>query len=181
MKLFRRKEGEGASRGEACGYCGFDPEGVSPADAAVALRSFARRYSELVVELGPGAGTLLAHRSGGRWTALEHLCHVRDALDTKRTAVQRVLLEDEPQLGWVEVEAPHAGDNRAEPEAVLSDLAANAERMAGLIAATPGPDWSRVGTRGGHEVSALHIVHQAVHECAHHLRQAGRPWPRLGA
>ena len=100
------------------------------------------------------------------------LCHLRDALDTKRRAVQRILWEDEPQLGSVEVEAPHAGDNQADAEAVVSELAAKAERLAELIEATPGQDWARVGTRGDQEVSALHIVYQAVHECAHHLREA---------
>lgn len=97
---------------------------------------------------------------------------MRDALEAKRTALQRILFEDEPQLGWIHVEAPHARDHQADREAVVSALVTKAEGLAGLIDATSGQDWLRVGTRGEQELSALDIVHQAVQECAHHLREA---------
>lgn len=58
--------------------CGFDPDQLAPTDAAVAVRSLARRWRELV-EGSPSArttGRLLRHRFAGGWSPMERVSHV---------------------------------------------------------------------------------------------------------
>jgi hypothetical protein len=137
---------------------------LSPVDAAVALRSYPRRFAELVDphrdppldEVARAA--VLAEAEGAART-----------LDAAGAAVQRVLVSDEPELGWSGdpgPAVPAAGDDP------LEHLRQAATALADLVARTPAPDWRRTGRRQGQPVRAIELVGEAVHAGAHHLRAA---------
>jgi hypothetical protein len=159
---------------EACEVCGFDPDEVTPYDAAMTLRSFPRRWrSGLAMNLDDPdpEGILSGRPAPGQWTALEHAGHVRDVLHALDIRLQRVLREDEPVLPETHV-TPPSGANEQGMAVVLAALSVSADQLARTIEQTPSSAWSRTGRRAGRTVSAIALVREAVHEGSHHLHQA---------
>jgi len=164
-----------ATSGE-CAGCGFRPDRVTPADAAVSLRSFPSRWrSALAVHLDdPDPEGILAGRTApGEWTPLEHAGHVRDVLHALDIRLQRLLREDEPVLPETHV-TPPAGANDQGVAVVLAALSVSADQLAATVEQTLARDLDRWGRRAGERVSALDLMREAVHEGTHHLREAVR-------
>lgn len=156
----------------ACPDCGFQPDRVPPTDIPVALRSFPRRFRGVLTAVDAAdAERLAASPAPGEWSALQHAGHVRDVLHALALRLQRVLREDEPTIGDTPGTPPAsvAGDNL---ETTLATLQANAEQLARAVERVEGKEWNRVGRRDGERVSALDLAREAVHEGAHHLREA---------
>ena len=155
-----------------CG-CGFDPDGVRPAEAVVALRSLSRRWrSVLAFDLDSAEPEhVLTARPMGGWSALEHAGHVRDVLHALGIRLQRVLREVDPVLPETHV-TPPSGANEQGPGVVLAALSLTAEQLAQAVEMTQPTEWLRTGLRGSHTITAIDLVREAVHEAIHHLHEA---------
>lgn len=149
---------------EPCSACGFSASTLAPEEAAAALRDLPRRW-RATLALDPGG------RPPGGWSALEHAGHVRDVLHALDIRVQRVLREDRPVLPGTHV-TPPAGANEQGMAVVLAAMAVSAEQLARTIETATASSWSRGGLRCGSRVTALELVHEAVHAGCHHLGQA---------
>ena len=164
---------------ERCDECGFDFESVGPADAVTALRAFGKRYRAPLTRFLPGeeGDTVVRQRpADGVWSALEYAAHVRDVFDWYAARVERTLSEDQPVFeGLSPDQACEAGRyNEQDPVAVADELAANAERLAGVFESVPDGSWDRYGTIRGEERSILTHARRGVHEGNHHLLDIGR-------
>ena len=156
----------------ACPDCGFQPDTVPPTDIPVALRSFGRRFRGVLTAVdAEDARRLVTPPSPGEWSALQHAGHVRDVLHALDIRLQRVLRDDDPHLGDTPTTPPAAvdGDNI---DTTLATLQTNAEHLAATVERTAGKEWNRTGRRDGATVTALDLAREAVHEGAHHLREA---------
>ena len=76
--LYPALAGMNACVANACTSCGFNPGSVSPSDAAVALRSFPRRYRALVAAVDPDERERLLRT--GEPSAVDHLTDAARAL-----------------------------------------------------------------------------------------------------
>lgn len=161
-----------------CDECGFDGDELSPDDAVVALRRFAKRYrAPLTRLLADEDGSVLRRRpEPTTWSALEYAAHVRDVFGEHTSRVRRALDENRPELtdpGYDEL-ARSRRYNDQDPLTVADELAANAELLASTLETVPADAWDRVGLRGGEERTVLFTARRAVHEGNHHLLDVGR-------
>ena len=163
--------------------CGFDPDLLSPQDAAVSLRSLSRRWRSVLafdLDAAEPEGVLGERPFHGAWSALEHAGHVRDVLHSLTIRLGRVLREDDPVLPETH-DTPPAGANEQGPAVILAALAHTAEQLAECIETTPPTEWLRSGRRGpdAEVVRAVDLVREAVHEGVHHLVEASRQLENL--
>src|SRR5205807_1114601 len=86
------------STGYVCPECGLDYDTISPSDAKVAIRSYPRRYREVLGQLDdPARERMLRRRPDPTtWSALEYTAHVADALDAMAEVYTRILAENSP-------------------------------------------------------------------------------------
>lgn len=153
---------------EPCAECGFSASALAPEEATGALRALPQRWRST---LGPDEPEVLAGRAPGGWSALEHAGYVRDVLHALDIRIQRLLREDRPVLPGTHV-TPPAGANEQGMAVVLAALAVSAEQLARTIETATASSWSRGGLRAGRRVTALELVHEALHAGGHHLGQA---------
>ena len=159
-----------------CPGCGYASDGISPADASLAIRSFPRRFRELLVSDRAPDDALVSYRpSPQEWSVLEHVAHLADGLHVAAIRLARIRAAEHPRLGGEPggMEKPPAEDH-SNVDVVLARLREKADRLAGEIDGTEPEDWGRIGMRNRQAVSALEVVHEAVHEGAHHLREVER-------
>jgi hypothetical protein len=153
---------------------------ISPADGAVALRSFPRRYGALFATLDDdSAPDDLAHRAGADGhAALDHVAHTARALGLIGEALRQVLVQDEPVLhpAVVDDDAREWTETYAQdPDEVLGLLATEAEQLAVRVESASADDWTRKGAVAGDgTVSALDLLQEAVDTGVEHLRAAER-------
>ncbi|HMC42942.1 MAG TPA: DinB family protein [Acidimicrobiales bacterium] len=168
-----------------CPACGFDPRTVSPADAAVAARSYPRRFRALLVRPEGDEGEeptpedLVRRRPPeGGWSALEHTAWVAAVLSRAADALEAIRVRERPQ---VEISAgEEAVASATELAPVLERLGTAAEGLAQTISRVDARDWTRRGRLAdGREVTALEVMHHAVHEGFHHLRETEQVLARL--
>jgi hypothetical protein len=172
---------------ERCSVCGFDGQTVSPGDAIVAIRSFPRRYTEVLAR--PDDDDLpddpaKRRPSPGEWSALEHAGLVPVVMNGIAEAVRIIEIRDRPDVALPdESQPPPVGS----VEEVLAQLHAASDHLVGVLDGVPTSDgWTRAGRLpGGEELTAIWLVRHAVHVGSHHLRLAeaairavvGRPEP----
>ena len=150
-----------------CPDCGFDAAPLSPPDAVVAMRSFARRFAEIGQpdpdDDDAGVDAPTAETLGAAAAAAA-------AITTSGEQLRRVLVEDSPAHG-------PAPDVDAAPTTAPADaidrLRTAAEGVADLAAGQPASAWTRTGRRGEQDVTAADLLREAVHAGAHELRVAG--------
>ena len=165
-----------------CEECGFDADSLSPADTTTSLRAFARRYRAPLTRFLPGedGDTVVRQRPDpSTWSALEYACHVRDVFDVYAERVQRTLVEDTPTFEPMgrDERAERDRYNEQEREPVAEQLAANAERLAGLLDGVDADDWERTAIAPYPEPAPrtlLWMARHVVHEGSHHLLDIGR-------
>ncbi|MDQ1402865.1 MAG: hypothetical protein QOG03_1181 [Actinomycetota bacterium] len=159
----------------ACPTCGFDDQSVSPADAAVAVRSYDRRFRDLLVRRDDEDrdDSLVRRRGADGWSGLEHTAYVAAALAEVDEALRRILISDSPSVSLPPVDGgapPSAGD----VDSVVGRLTSSTGALAKTIEGASGEDWNRTGSVDGRETTALALARHAVHVGIHHLRAAER-------
>lgn len=162
---------------------GLDLSRLSPADAAVALRSFGRRYRALLTTLGDEERPDdLVHRAGpdGR-SALDHAAGVAESVATIGAALRSILVEDGPALpagalGALAPPAVAARSDRREVEAVLDHLSLEATALADVADSAASEDWARtgMGAGDGQPQRALDVLRAGVAVGANGLRAVER-------
>jgi hypothetical protein len=159
-----------------CPQCGLDYDTILPPDAVVALRSFPRRYGELLPPRDdddkPDA-VIRRRPEPTVWSALEYTAHVADVFDELADTVRRMTMEDHPTISDgmdPDQRAIDAKYNEQDREAVLAHLAEAADKMAQVIKNVPNDAWHRTATFPWGERDALTMMRNAVHEGYHHLR-----------
>ena len=164
---------------ERCPECAFDPNAFGPAELPVAVAGLARRYQAPLTRFltGEDESILLARPSPDVWSALAYACHVRDVLSIFDARIGRMLMEDEPELGWWDHEAAVEVDayEKQAPTAVAAAIAAYAAAFSSTLRAVPDDGWDRTGTRRDGELfTVLGAARFALHEGTHHLLDIGR-------
>lgn len=143
---------------------------VWPPDAAIALRSYPRRFRALFAALDADERPDdLAHRAGpGGRSAVDHAADAAATFRLVADAVRLVVGTDRPEVppgavSEADREAIAVGGSRT-TEGVLGDLAAGAEALASIAGEVAGDDWRRTGVVAGtgSEVSALDLLREAV-------------------
>ncbi len=113
-------------------------------------RHFLRRYRVPLTRglKGEDLDALVrAHPLEGVWSALSYACHTRDVLRVFRERTQRMLAEDDPDLGWWDHDASVLEDRYDEddPIEVADAIDANAAAYADVLAEVAGDSWARTG------------------------------------
>lgn len=159
----------------ACPTCGFDDRSVSPADAAVAVRSYDRRFRSLLARRDDEDrdDSLLRRRAATGWSALDHAAYAASGFETIAEALRRALVSDRPGVTLPGVDGTPPG-NPGEVEAVLTSLGQSTDKLAGVIEGASGEDWNRRASADGSEVTGLDVARLGVHLGIHHLRAAER-------
>ena len=164
---------------DRCPECGFEPEKYGPAELPVAVGGLARRYRVPLERMLPdeSAEILRAVPLAGTWSALSYACHVRDVLVLFDGRIQRMLVEDDPDLGTWDHEAAVEADHyeAQDPVEVANALEANAAGLAVNLSGIGDDAWERTGRRGtGEEFTVLGSGRYVLHEGHHHLLDLGR-------
>lgn len=165
-----------------CPECGIDYDTVSPADAAVAVRSFPRRFVEQLHRTDGDEALLRRRPEPAVWSPLEYTAHVADGFTFMADTVRRMRAEDNPKIADWDPDA-RASEHRYNEQvvhAVLADLDANATRFADAIDATPIEDLTRMGQFSWGDRDVLMMIRNGVHEGKHHLRDVELVLERLG-
>lgn len=167
------------SAGGRCPDCGFDPSRVSPSDAAVAARSFPRRFRALLVRPDDEDPAIVHRRPAGDGpSAVGHALAAAGGMAAAAGALGRVLTADDPTVDLGSGPPPAADEPAL--EVVLDRVAAAAGVLAAAVEGTSASEWARPGRLpGGEEVTALDLARAGVHAGAHHLRAAERTLARV--
>lgn len=155
---------------ETCPECGFDSRRMSPQDAAVAARSFPRRFRSMIVRRDDEENTdaLVRRRPGpSQRSALELVADAAAAMAARAEDVRRIAVVDGAEVG-----APVPPAEPGTVDDTLDRLDAAAIRLAEAIekAKSTGSDWRRTGVGPVGEVSLLDAAAAGVHEGVHRLR-----------
>ncbi len=144
---------------------------LSPADAAVALRTFPRRWRALLGGLDPDDPDTEArlHRFGpdGR-SALTAASEAAGILEVARAQVVRVLHSERPSL------PPDEATVGGTLEEALDRIEAAAPVLATTVAGIAAGDLDRTAELGGRTVDVRTMVADAVQQVADRLRSADR-------
>ena len=168
------------SEPKAVGADGLDLTQLSPADAAVALRSYPRRFRDLLTDFEPdedGEAIIRRRPAPDEPSALEHAEYVAHSIPLAARALDEVLTRDDPQLpaGVVGGLQPEWTASSADTSSVLDLLSREAEVLARRVGEISGHDWERTGRDpSGAEMSALDVLREAVRTGHDHLRAAER-------
>jgi hypothetical protein len=157
-----------------CAFCGFRDDTVAPSDAAVALRSYPRRYRGVLVrpDNEDRPDDVVRRPAADGWSALDHTAHVTASLSDGSEALRLVFISDSPPVAYT---PERRVDAAGTVDAVLEGLAAACAGAADQVERVSGEDWDRTGTLpDGTTVTALDIARYLVHEGVHHLRGAER-------
>jgi hypothetical protein len=146
----------------------LDLSHLSPDDAVAALRSYPRRFRELITSVPlddlPDA-------------VLEHADHVARSVALLGEALRQVLVQDRPVLHpgiASDTEREWSMPSTTSAETVLDFLQVECDAMADTIRDVTADAWNRTGLVAGadREVSALDLVREAVRTGSDHLRSA---------
>jgi hypothetical protein len=164
--------------GEKCPDCGFEVGAIDRADLGPALLGEARRWEDVLGELGADDGALRRRPAPERWSAIEYGGHIAGVLAVFAERVRRCRLEDDPDFGWWDHEQAVIDERYAERpvEDVRAAIADGAVKLALALPRLDDPDaWTRAGRRrGGSRFSIEGLARFALHESAHHRSDARR-------
>jgi hypothetical protein len=147
---------------------GLDLSRLGPNDAVAALRSYPRRFREVLTSVEP---------DDLPQEAVEHADHVARSLAMLGEVLRQVLVQDDPTL------LPAVADDTAREWAfegsstvddVVAFLTMESNAFADAIGDVPADAWSRTGTvaGSGQHLTALDVVREAVRTGSDHLRAA---------
>ncbi len=141
---------------------------LSPPDAAVALRSYARRAGELFRpgELD-GGDPSLDRQSAAGWSVTGLLQSAQAHLAALQRALAEVAHQDQPTLPGTLFERPSPDQapppSRTAPRRqALEQLGATLAALADQVAGTPLRDWARTARVGEQDTDAHELLREAV-------------------
>jgi hypothetical protein len=153
---------------------GLDVSRLAPDDIVAALRSYPRRFRELLTSVEP-------HEVPAE--AIEHADHVARSLALLGEAMRQVLVQDAPTLmpavaDDAQREWAHAGAWSIEDALAFLDMEAHS--LADAAADVSSEAWTRRGTvaGSGQSMSALDVAREAVRTGSDYLRAAERAFSR---
>jgi hypothetical protein len=154
---------------DVCPRCGFHAEQLIPADAAVAARSLARRWGELLTRVAASrdAAALLNRRLPSGTTVVERAAAIASAFERHANELRQVWAHDGVELGDAPPPAVSAPVDVATLARRLHDAG---EQLAAAIERYHPFQWDHAGRRGGQAIGALELAREAVHEASHWLR-----------
>jgi len=162
-----------------CAACGFVDSSVTPSDAAVALRSYPRRFRSVLLVLDEDDTDLLTRPGPDGWSALDHAAHLAASLTSVAEALRLVSIEESPLVALAPERrvdgsgAGGAGGGDGVVDQVSAALEAAAVSAAEAVERIRGKDWERLGrVNDGASMTALDVARHGVHEGVHHLRAA---------
>src|SRR5438874_8523431 len=129
-----------------CPECGLEYDSISPQDAVQALRSYPRRYREVIGPFIDDEEVLRRRPDPKTWSALEYTAHVADLLEAMTPQLVEIVQKDNPRIV-----DPIDPDRRAEerryndmePAEVLDWLERSAAKAADTTAGLSPDDFSR--------------------------------------
>lgn len=162
-----------------CDECGFDWDCDPPA-IADEIGTAPRRFEACLTRLLDGEDRdrlVRARPASGVWSALEYTVHMRDVFEFYVDRMDRVLVEDRPQLtarGFHEL-AEERRYNDEDIDVVLSSLGSWSATARSTIDELSDEQWQRAGVGSdGDERTVLTLARRLAHECHHHLLDVGR-------
>ncbi len=160
-----------------CPECGLVYDSIAPRDAIQALRSFPRRYREVIGPFVDDDEVLRRRPDPSTWSALEYTGHVADLLQEMTPQLVLVVQRDEPHITDPidpDERTSLQGYNDMEPAHVLEWLTRSATNAADTCAGFTPDDWSRRAQYPYGERELVDIVRNMVHEGVHHLHDVER-------
>lgn len=144
---------------------------MTPSDAAVAARSFPRRWRALFATVSgeDDPGDVLRRHGASSPSALALGQRAAEVLGVTAERLGRVRRESSPTLSG---DPPPA--TPGDPEAVLAEIDEAATDLATQIDATDAGDWGRSASLGGETTDAVGVVTVGVDAAASLLREAER-------
>jgi 8-oxo-dGTP pyrophosphatase MutT (NUDIX family) len=167
---------------DRCPDCGLEVGRLPRDTIGAGLGLTASRWAALLGATGPAQ--LRARPVAGAWSALEYGAHVAGVLEVFVARIGRVLVTDDPDLGWWDHEAAVVAEryNEQDPAEVAARLAGSAEQLQQSVATLAGDQWERAGTRrAGERFTVEGLGRFALHEAHHHHADAGRTVALAGA
>jgi len=157
----------------ACPTCGFDPSGLTPPDTAVAVRSFPRRFLELLEDAEKEEAGRATRAGADGWSAADHAAAAADGLTRVAPVLRQIAVSDDPALALPAVDGGLPGG--AAVDQAVAALDRGSASLATVIDSVKGRDWERTGhDAAGQAWTALDIARLGVHLGVHHLRAAAR-------
>ncbi|HEY0816494.1 MAG TPA: maleylpyruvate isomerase N-terminal domain-containing protein, partial [Pseudonocardia sp.] len=148
-----------AGEDHVCAECGLRYPDLPVDDVADQLRRATAVLTDLVAALAPGAAARRVDEVAG-WSVAEYLCHLRDVDVVHTIRLHRAQHEDRPALEpmYNDLRAARFGYRRADPAAVVVDLARAVEGFLAEVDSTPSDGWDRPVTRLGEQRTARWLV-----------------------
>jgi hypothetical protein len=160
---------------ETCRECGLRGADFAGAELAAPIAIEVDLWDEV---LAVEPARLRRRPADDVWSALEYACHVRDTLALFAQRIERVLTEDEPQLGWWDHEAAAVDEryNEEDPAEVATALRLAAGQLVAALDPTHvGDRWARAGIRRSWErFTITDLGRFSLHETRHHRLDADR-------
>ena len=171
-----------------CPGCGLAYDSISPQDAIQSLRSFPRRYREVIGPFIDDDEVLRRRPDASTWSALEYTAHVADILEAMTPQLVEVVQKNDPHINDPLDQDQRAVDrayNDMEPRDVLDWLDRSSTAAADTAARFTSDDWSRKAEYPYGQRELIDIARNMVHEGVHHLRDVenvlraviGKPLP----
>ena len=160
-----------------CPDCGLVYDSLAPQDAIQALRSFPRRYREVIGPFIDDEDVLRRRPDPSTWSALEYTAHVADILEAMTPQLVEIVQKDDPPTDDPldqDARAVDRGYNDMEPSDVLEWLSRSATTAADTCAGFSPDDWSRKAEFPYGQRELIDVVRNMVHEGVHHLRDVER-------
>ncbi len=154
---------------EVCPECGNDVRGFPRETISTLIRENAAEWVEI---LGGPEAELRARPRADKWSPLEYAFHVRDVYELYEFRLGLMLDQDGPHYpNWDQDEtAVEKNYGAADPAAVATELAAEAEQLASRFDGVSGEQWDRTGYRSdGAAFTVESFARYLIHDPVHHL------------
>lgn len=158
---------------EPCPACGFDATAVPLATVPDRVRAGIPLWRDVLAR--PDAAR---RPDESTWSPLEYACHVRDVCHLFDERLLQMLEQDDPVFpNWNQDETAVAERyDQQDPATVARELAAEAEVIAGRLAAVRDDQWQRSGRRSnGSTFTVATVALYFLHDLVHHEHDVTRP------
>jgi hypothetical protein len=155
---------------EGCEECGFIPQ--PPESTSDRLRATIPIWLEALAAEGSSqrpAPTV--------WSTVEYGCHVRDACQTFRQRLERMLAEDDPLFAnWdQDATAIERQYDRQDPTEVAQELALEMRAIAAAFETVQADQWDRPGRRSNGSIFTVGtLAIYFLHDIEHHVHDVSR-------